>query len=105
MNDWTKRHIYSATAQGVICQCDQPLCKGFRMWQLTGRSVTDLTTIPNCDNQGATGPGRVYAGDLYMEQCGPRSYCLTLGNDSSVDGQLEQEWKLYNWAISEGYGV
>lgn len=75
----------------------------FKEFQATGRSVADLAAIPHCDSQGATGPGRVYVGDLYMEQCGPRTYCLTLGSDSTIDGQLEQEQKLFVWAIGEGY--
>lgn len=75
----------------------------FTQWQASGYSTCDLAAINELRAQDVTGPGRVYDGKLYLEQCGPISYCLTIGNDSSVGGLAEQERKLYDWAVSQGY--
>jgi hypothetical protein len=49
------------------------------------------------------GPGYVYAGDLFIEQVGPRTWCFTAENDSRLLSLDEAERALYDWAVRSGY--
>ena len=75
----------------------------FAQFQASGRAVKNLAAVEHCAAQGAAGPGRVYANDLYIERAGPRGWCLTLGNDSRIDALPTLERRLYDWAVAEGY--
>jgi hypothetical protein len=81
----------------------------FEQFQATGRDVPDLR---DCEDSSiwdayefATRrvPGRVYAGNAYIERQGDRWYCQ-IANTEMVDAnRAKVERFLYDWALSEGY--
>ena len=70
-------------------------------FRATGRDVADLQTVdPNAFD--APSPGRVYAGDLYIEYAGGEGAFLTLGNEQLVGTLEELEAELYDFGVREG---
>jgi hypothetical protein len=76
----------------------------FEQWQATGRDVPDINQVIDTCN-GEMLPGRVYEGDLYIENGDKMDrWFLTIGNSQYADDDLESlERILFDWAVDEGF--